>query len=336
MGEVSYPVVLLTKESLARSNHHHVPYREPLVVNPRGHISDEEYDDINRAFEKCRSKGKDSGPPIYVIAPYNRCSYDLDQEEDQNNNHGVNSEKWQQSVASPEWVVLRRLVHLAKRSHEYMYRCLSNFDDSDWSAIFHETPNSFKSYSVLMRVNAELIVDQETSSTSGSLEVIKNEDGTEQSSFTRSMKSLSIGPRTLRQNVYRNVRARKAGDIVPGWNPIQMLVASLQAHFGEYAVFFYNEFCPQVIGIVWRPEVFTPTPFSALSSESSYPVNDNWTGDTLVSRNSSDLLRELTQYTKDMVTNIRVFDDTSLAHFSKRQKVAHDVEGLENVSSVSP
>lgn len=302
-------------------------------MNPRGHISDEEYDEIYQSFERCRGKGKEGGPPMFIIAPYNRCISDLDDQQDQKNVEAAKSEKWQQSVFSPEWVVLSRAVHLAKRSHEYMHKCLSNFDNNDWSAIFHETPNAFKSYSVLMRVDHEIIVDKETSSTNGNLEVNSNESGVQQSSFTRSLNARFMGPRALRQNIYRNLRSVETNAVIPGWDPIQSLVASLQMRFGQYAVFFYNELCPEVIGVVWRPHVFVPTTFSALSSDSSCPLDDNWKTDTLVTKNVGDLLRELRQYTKEMVTNIRVFDEACLAHFSKRQKNSHEQHAGEEAST---
>jgi U3 small nucleolar RNA-associated protein 22 len=307
--------------------------REPLVINPRGHISDEEYDEIYQAFQRCRGKGKDGGPPMYVIAAYNRDTSELDGQEDLKDASGANNEKWRTSVTSPEWVVLSRAVYLAKRSHEYMHNCLSNFDDATWSSIFHETPNSFKSYSVLMRVGSDFIVDQETSSTSGNLEVTRSADGLMESSFTRSMKTRSMGPKCLRQKVYRNLRAGKSTAVIPAWQPIEDLMKSLQKRFGDYAVFFYNEFCPEVIGIVWRPQVFVPGSFSAMSSEHSCPVHDDWKLDTLISKNVGDLLREISQYTANIATSVRIFDDTCLAHFNKKQKTSQHDNGGQTVHS---
>lgn len=298
--------------------------REPLVVDPRGHIADEEYDDIYKAFQECRGKESDGGPSMYVIAPYNRSIDDLNEEQDMETKDVVKSSRWQHSVPSPEWVVLSRAVHLARRSMEHMHRCVSSFDDTDWQAIFHQTPNSFKSYSLLLRVNTDFLSDNETSSTSGNLEVIKGESGTKLSSFSRSMKAIAMGPKALRQKIYRNLEAGNLHGIIPSWRPIHGLVEALQQRYGTFAVFFYNELCPEVIGVVWRPQVFTPIPFSAMSSENSYPVDDRSNGANLLSRNLGDLIREMTQYTRDTITNIRIFDDTCLPSFSKRRKVVHD------------
>jgi U3 small nucleolar RNA-associated protein 22 len=269
---------------------------------------------------------------MYVIAAYNRGTSELDEQQDLEGASGATNEKWRPSVASPEWVVLRRAVYLAKTSHEYMYNCLSNFDDVTWSSIFHETPNSFKSYSVLMRVASDFVVDQETSSTSGDLVGTRSADGLMESSFTRSMKARTMGPKCLRQKVYRNLRAGKSAAVIPAWQPIQDLVKSLQKRFGDYAVFFYNEFCPEVIGIVWRPQVFVPTSFSAMSSEHSYPVDDDWKLDTLISKNVGDLLREISQYTANIATNVRIFDDACLAHFNKKQKRSQHDNGGQTVN----
>lgn len=302
--------------------------REPLVINPRGHISGEECDEIFQAFERCRGQAKDSGPPMYVIAAYNRDTGELDgQNDEQEASSAENNEKWNPSVASPEWVVLSRAVYLAKRSHEYMHSCLSNFDDASWCSIFHETPNSFKSYSVLMRVGGDFIVDHETSSTGGKLDVTRSTDGLLQSSFTRSMKARNLGPKCLRQKVYRNLRTGNSAVVIPTWQPIQDLVESLRNRFGDYAIFFYNEFCPEVIGIAWRPQVFVQGSFSAMSSEHSCPVTDDWTVDTLVSRNVGDLVREITQYGKNIATSVRIFDETCLSHFNKKQKISQQKDG---------
>jgi len=293
-------------------------------VDPRGHIADEDYDDIYKAFQECREKERNGGPSMYVIAPYNRSIDDLNEGQDLEITDVIKSSRWQQSVPSPEWVVLSRAVHFARRSMEHMHMCISTFDDTEWQAIFHQSPMSFKSYSLLMRVNKDLLADLETSSTSGNLEVMKSEGGAKLSSFSRSMKALTMGPKVLRHKIYRNLGADKYQSIIPSWRPIHVLVEVLQEHFGAFAVFFYNELCPEVIGIVWRPQVFTPSPFSALSSENSCPVDDDWNGTNLASRNPGDLIREMTQYTRGIITNIRIFDDSCLPHFSKRRKLAHD------------
>ena len=295
-------------------------------MDPRGHIADEDYDDIYKVFQECRENERDGGPSMYVIAPYNRTMEDVNEEHDRENPDIVKSSRWQQSVPSPEWVVLSRAVHLARRSMEHMHRCVSSFDDTDWQAVFHETPNSFKSYSLLMRVNPDFLSDNETSSTSGNLEVMKGEDGTKLSSFSRSMKALSMGPKALRQKIYRNLGTDKSHGIISSWRPIHGLVDALQERFGAFAVFFYNEFCPEVIGVVWRPQVFTPHPFSAMSSENSCPVDDHWKSANLLSRNLGDLMREMTQYTRNLITSIRIFDDSCLPHFSKRRKLVNDTE----------
>jgi hypothetical protein len=140
------------------------------------------------------------------------------------------------------------------------------------------------------------------------------------------MKALSMGPKALRQNIYRNLGTDKPHRIILSWRPIHGLVEALQERFGTFAVFFYNELCPEVIGVVWRPQVFNAGKFSAMSAVNSCPVDDDWNGANLFSRNLGDLMREMTQYTRDIITNIRIFDDCCLPHFSKRQKLVHNTE----------
>ena len=74
---------------------------EPLVVDPRDHITDNDHDDIVSQFEKARGPN-DAGPPMYIIAPYNR----QDQDDDETTQHGKadksnESSVWIPSVESP-------------------------------------------------------------------------------------------------------------------------------------------------------------------------------------------------------------------------------------------
>jgi len=101
------------------------------------------------------------------------------------------------------------------------------------------------------------------------------------------------------------------------------LLRLYKSALGLSPFFFYNEHCPEVIGIVWRPQVFNPNPFSAKLSENSCPADDSFNGGILLSRNLGDLMREMTQYTRDIVTSIRIFDNRCLPHFSKRRKLVH-------------
>jgi len=287
------------------------------LVDPRGHIDDENYHQIYHVFNSIRKLSKDPGPPMYVIAPY-------DGETEDYKDDGVATRmlgKWEPSVASPELVVLNRIIYLAKRSRHMMHRCLVSFDDSDCMSVFQETPHSFKSYSLLMRVHEDFITDFETSSTGGRLAVDKTEDGQNESSFARSMAALSLGPRLLRQKVYRNLRRGPSNGVVPFWHPVRDLVDRLENVFGRQAVFFYNQNCPEVICVLLRPHVFPPVLFSVMSSERSCPMDYEWHASSHVTRNLGDIVREMFEYSKDIVSDIRVFDETCLSHFSKRQKV---------------
>jgi hypothetical protein len=293
--------------------------REPLVVNPRGHISDDEYDEINRVFEKTRGENMDGGAPMYIIAPYDKADIEDSGMDSTDAVQTVKETEWHASVDSPEWVVVTRAVSLAKRSYDFMFLCLTRFDETDWSAVFHETASAFKSYSILFRVSSEFVVDVDSSSTGGNLD-IANVDGTPESSFTRCMKSRFQGPKSLRRKVYRNLRADVEGEILYSWRPVQQLVDSLRRKFGTTALFFYNAFSPEVIGVVWRPKTFPPKSFSVMASEYARPTGGNWKSDSLVARNASDLLREMSQFHKDIVTTVKIFDEGCMVHRSKRRK----------------
>lgn len=248
---------------------------------------------------------------MYIVAPYKK------------NIFGTDGRKWEPSALSLEWVVLNRAVHVAKCSHECLQNCIRLFDDRDWQAIFKETPDSFKSYSALLRVGMPFVLDEGSSSTVSNLRPSKNADGTMDSSFTRSMKAWSLGPTSLQQKAYRNLMPLKATDVViSAWRPVQELVESMTKRFGDYAVFFYNEYCPEVVGVVWRPGVFDAASFSAMSSERTCPVSDKWRGDCLVFCNIGDVMREIYQFSRDIVTHVKIFDEACLAHFSRKRQIS--------------
>lgn len=65
-----------------------------------------------------------------------------------------------------------------------------------------------------------------------------------------------------------------------------------------------------MIGMLWRPTSFIPHSFSAIQSEYAIPVErEQWKSDSLVMTNTSDVLREMSQYTRDIVANVKLLDD---------------------------
>jgi hypothetical protein len=67
--------------------------------------------------------------------------------------------------------------------------------------------------------------------------------------------------------------------------------------------------CCDVLGIVWRRPLYQPKSFSIINSQYVQPVTvDNWKSDTLVTINVGDVLREIIQYTTDIVVAVKVFD----------------------------
>ncbi|KAG7353253.1 Nrap PAP/OAS1-like domain containing protein [Nitzschia inconspicua] len=300
---------------------------EPLIVNPRKHIDEAEIDDIHVQFEMARGEKRESGPPMYIVAPYDK----------NNNEKDVMSESssiqtkqmgWRPSITSPEWVVVSRVVALAKRSYQFLMERLADFDESpEWSAIFHESSTSFHSYNALLRVNQDFIVDHETSSTGTNLNPSAKEDGTIESSYTRSMTARVQGPKALRRKIYKNLQQNTSNDasnsILVSWNPIESLLTSLRNKYGQYALFFCNELAPEVIGLVWRPDVFKAISFSAMTAEYSMPQDADsrsWKNDSLLVRSTSDLLREMSEHFQGIVTTVKILDHTGVSGVKKRKR----------------
>lgn len=93
------------------------------------------------------------------------------------------------------------------------------------------------------------------------------------------------------------------------WNPVKSLVTSLRNKYHPYAVFFYNEYCPDIIAMLWRPSAFLPENFSAMISEFKLPVQNSWTEDTLVVANTDDLMYEIGNLARNVITDMKILDD---------------------------
>ena len=205
--------------------------RLPLVVDPQGHMSEEDHSRINAYFEKARGPDYRNGPPMYIISPNDRGGEGEDQKDSIQPESDTSGRKDSQKDGeiwgptftrqTPEWVVLRRVASLAKASHDHLMKCLASADDvtMDWAAVFHESSASFKSYSALLRVDPSFVVDVECSSTGSdlSLRTSKESEGQVESAYTRSMRQRSMGPMALRRKLYRNLTVGDEFPVLVSW-----------------------------------------------------------------------------------------------------------------------
>jgi U3 small nucleolar RNA-associated protein 22 len=271
--------------------------REPMLVDPQGILTEEETVLITSQFDKTRGSTHQQGPPMYIVSPSDRPS-------------DLNSTRWIPSFTevSPEWVILTRATVLAERSLAFLTTSQQQFEPSTWSKVFHETTDSFKSYSALLRVDTDFIGDVDSSSTGGDLDVGVNKNNIMETGYTRSMRARLAGPKDLRRKLYRNLMGEDETKLLLEWQPVGAMVDTLRKQLGSTALFFYNDLCPEVVAVLWRP-LFAPRAFSAMVSEGVRPViPDDWKTDTLVTLNVKDVLREVEQYTADIVTDCRLFD----------------------------
>lgn len=303
---------------------------EPLIVDPRGHIDENEYDEIILQFEETRGNNRKGSHPMYMIAPYNKLEMNEEGSMDQNAVKSSNQSSWKPSINSLEWVCLTRCVALAELSYSFMMKKLISFtQSSDWSAIFHESPSAFQSYSVLLRVDTDFVVDTEASSTGCDLNPYPNDVGVLETSFTRSMKARVEGPKGLCRKVYKNIQNSTNDETLLLWQPVKSVISSLRENFGKYALFFYNELAPEVIGLVWRPQTFATMPFSAMTAEYAKPLDDNekkWKNDSLVIRNRTELLQMMSEYFQYIITTVKVMDESCFPPSPKRMKFPSSTE----------
>ena len=293
--------------------------REPLIVDPQGHIPAGDRSLATRQFGEARGDDHRGGPAMYVISPA-----DYDGVEEMTGSKVVGEDggaapsgpldgerAWRPTVTAerPERVVLARAAALAGRSHAHLTSCLAGGKGAgDWVAAFQESASSLTAYSALLRVDPSLVTDGGCSSTGADC-AIRLDDKSNRlvGPFERSMERRHAGPKELRKKNYKNLVLER--DTLHEWRPVQSLVASLRSAYGKYAVFFYNELAPDVIALLWRPDAYRPVPFSALVSGFKRPVLEHWTGDSLVVTNTDDLMAEIVQRSKNAIMTFKVLVD---------------------------
>jgi U3 small nucleolar RNA-associated protein 22 len=311
--------------------------KRPLVVDPQGHLSDADHYSITEQFECDRGELFQNGSAWYIIAPYDRCIYDTDKDVDNDDGSGTASKPkschriWMPtfSAISPESVVSSRIGALAKRTYSYLlHTLLAPGDDQNvpkWPCAFQESRDAFCSYSALLRIDPDFILNINASSNAPLSNFLVQTIPLEmhegmalyESSFTRSMCSLANGPKDLRKMLYRNLMVadienfHETNDkLLTEWSPVRAIIQLLRAKLGHLAIIFYNDLCPEVIGVVWRqPTFFQARSFSAMTSEYARPVtNEHWQSDTMVSYNVHDVLRTISLYSRFLVSDMKVFD----------------------------
>jgi len=296
---------------------------EPLIVDPQSHITANDRGLIMAQFNSIRGPDLNKGPAMYIISP---ADYDGVEEmtgskvvgEDGSaeavDPAGALERVWSPTYTSkfPERVVLHRASALAKCSLDHLTSCIVNgSSESSWVAAFQESSTSLTSYSALLRVDNAFVTDTGCSSTNADSVVgatsKQDSNGEVTSPFQRSLLKRYSGPKDLRKKMYKNLVLEKG--TLHEWNPVKSLISRLRSKYGEYAVFFYNEFSPDIIAMIWRPAAFVPKAFSAMMSEYQSPVLKVWKDDSLVITNTDDLMSEIGYAGRDILADIKVLDD---------------------------
>ena len=272
--------------------------KNPLIVDPEGHINSDDRLEILKQFEELRGIQFEKGPALFIISP------------NDSQDNGLHRPSF--TSHTPERVVLSRLSALAKRSHDYLIaniKSKSMTNKESWSSVFQTSPNSLKSYSVLFRIDQSLCIDKGCSSTAGSFAITKDKDMI-CTPYNRSMEKISAGPKDLRLKAYKNIQ--QTDSLVLNFQPMKYLMQQLKSQYGEYAVFFYNEYCPDIIAMLWRPSSFERQAFSAMHAEFTSPLDKNWEANALVTSNASDILRAIRGTMSDVLVDVKVLVDKSL------------------------
>lgn len=323
----------------------HCFFREPLIVDPQNHITSHDRAQIKFQFSNVRGPEWNRGPAMYIISPADydavedmdgsKVVGDEDNAQQVAKTASVTEKIWAptSTVNFPEQVVLIRAAALAKCSHDHLILCLTHGNEShSWIAAFQESSQSLSSFSALLRVRSCFITDLGCSSTNADYSIQHVNSKLDQLliPFERSVQNRYSGPNELRMKLYKNL-VLDSDTIVSlescsvtysqkhacmnyslnhclqhEWDPVRSLVNILRSKYNQYALFFYNEFTPEVIAMVWRPDAFKSHPFSVGTSICKRPVSELWKDDSFVITNTEDLMAEVEYLTKDVVSNVKV------------------------------
>jgi U3 small nucleolar RNA-associated protein 22 len=293
---------------------------QPFIVDPQGHLTRSDYENIFAHFKNCRGDGCTKGPPMYIITPNDRKEM-----KKSNEKHYGGAFFPTFTITHPEQVILSRAAALAKRSFSYLLSYIASGLEPEVGAVFLESPQSLRSFSALLRVDPAILVDSACSSIDGDFAMSTNQNGQIETPFMKSYKRRINGPKALRKTTYKNLTTAAGEGLLQEWQPISHLVQSLRSKFGDKAVFFFNELSPDIIALLWRPDTFKPGPLSALHSENKRPIEIFWHSDSLVVTNQDDILTEIEHMCQPVVLEVKVLDDRLMMIKSdkslKRQKL---------------
>jgi len=276
---------------------------QPLIVDPNNEIKLDERSAIHSRFQAARGSSYLNGPPMYIVST-NHC--ELERPSSENGQHNDRLLTPVFTCSLPEKVVLSRTCSLAKCSYHFLLNQMTIYEDTScdrntWISLFQENSSSLKSFSSLIRVNSNFVMDSTCSSTivePGIFEIL-NENKT---LYTLSQERRYFGPKGLHKKIYKNLSLMNGEEtVIYCWRPIETAIARLRYHFGHLIVFFYNEFTPNAIAMLWRPNAFASKPFSAINSEYKIPDDRICHVDTHVAINSGDILCNLLLLLRDMV-----------------------------------
>ena len=314
--------------------------RQPLIFDPQGSLTAEDYARVQSDFLAVRGEEYNNGPSMFLITL--GCFRSADAQPSPGLPGSINRQNDNCMPTftreNPEQVVLSRLVALAKRSELFLLDLLVKGEpirldgNNSWASAFHENVSSLKSYSVLLRVDPHIAVDPGCSSTAGDCATKITEEGL-MTPFTRSATRRSVGPKALRIHTYKNIGS-SAEAILHGWCPIANLVDALRAKFGSSAVFFYNALAPDIIALLWRPTAFSPVAFTAMHSEYKRPAENKWQEDGFATQNAEDLLRKICHIANSSVTEVKLLDDRSVEARPMKAKAA-SIGGKNNKRKVT-
>jgi len=162
---------------------------------------------------------------------------------------------WAES--SPSAVVVQRLASHARVSAEHVKGLVfrHEVDEAQWCRVFVPHTKHFDLLIHLKSVDSacEMLFGQKHAT---SKKRFKRSDGSQK---------------------YRNLqtpeeRTQSKKSCPPGFDPHEQFVRQLQKALKSFAIVFYDGLNKQLVGLVWKPQAFIPTPFKLNSCALTFPM----------------------------------------------------------------
>lgn len=231
---------------------------DPLIIDIHDEITLEQNNEMKARFNELR-KANSKKYLLFLVTPRDLFS-----------NH------WTEN--SPNQMILKRAIHLAKNSLELLHsRLLHSIDFGSWKHWKALCCTPLIDFDIIIRLHNDILPNGKKNNIYDNL--FKNSENTMKNDNVQSNYENHSEIFLYKMPKFKNLESDfSPSELLVGVNPIHLfyeelkvcfffnnfffcnflLIFLLQQHFGDIAVFFYGDYGFNLIGVVWKPAAFLP------------------------------------------------------------------------------